>query len=176
MFDYTPPQSDYDFSSTPMPSMPGVMPVNYSPYVTAAGGAFGAASQLAAGQTSAALLRANARIAGMQATGQLQAGSEQAALYRQHLDAVLGKQAVSIGASNLTMSGSPLRSMESTSYLGAQDISRIQTNAARKAWGFDVTEQGDLAKADIASSTGKMNALGSLITTGAKAFGQWSSD
>lgn len=144
--------------------------------LTMAGGGFSAASTLLASQESARLLRTNAAIAGMQGQSENEAGAERAELYRQHLNATLGKQAAAVGGSNVTMSGSPLRSLETTAMLGAQDIGRIQTNAARKAWGFDVTEQGDLLRAKQAQSAGVFGALGGLITSGAKAYGQWSSD
>jgi hypothetical protein len=119
-------------------------------------------------------MRANAAIAGEQMQSTQEAGAEQAELYRQHLNATIGRQTAQVGGSNLTMSGSPLRSVENTAYLGAQDISRIQTNAARKAWGFQVQEEGDLFRAKQEQQAGTFNALGSLITSGSRAYGQWS--
>lgn len=151
-------------------------PFNASPYLTMAGGGLTAYSQFSAGRQTASLLRANAAIAGLQGRGEQEAGAEQAELYRQHLDATLGRQAAQIGGSNVTLSGSALRSLSTTAQLGAQDIARIQTNAARKAWGFQVTQAGDEMRADMANRQGKMAALGSLITTGAKAYGQWQTD
>ena len=178
MFDFTPQLQDVNFD--PNSVSPGPInyptPFNASPYLTTFGGGFSAASQYAAGQQSASLLRANAGIAGQQARGEQEAGAEQAELYRQHLNATLGKQAAQIGGANVTMSGSALRSLSTTSELGAQDIARIQTNAARKAWGFQVTQAGDEMRAGMASRQGTMGAIGSLITTGAKAYGQWDSD
>jgi hypothetical protein len=179
MFDFTPQLQDVsaDPSITPMPSInfPGI-----TPYVgvglTSAGGAFSALSQYQAGNQSASLLRANASIAGQQAQGEQEAGAEQAELYRQHLNARLGAQAAARGGANVTLSGSALRSLATTNELGAEDIARIQTNAARKAWGFEVTEQGDLARAQMAKSQGTSSAIGSLITTGAKAYGNWASE
>lgn len=144
-----------------------------SPYLTAAGGGFSAASSLLAANESAKLLRANASIAGMQGQSENEAGAEQAELYRQHLNATIGKQEAAVGGSNVTMSGSPLRSLETTAMLGAQDVARIQTNAARKAWGFQTTQAGDLLRAKMATATGDMNAFGGLITSGARAYGQW---
>ena len=68
-----------------------------SPYLTTAGGGFSAASSLMASQESARLLRANATIAGLQGHSQNQAGAEQAELYRQHLDATIGRQEATVG-------------------------------------------------------------------------------
>jgi hypothetical protein len=124
---FTVPMTDFEPTLTPIsfdpnslatPTVPYPKP-NLGPYLTAAGGAFDAMSQYTAGKQSAALLRANAGIAGLQAQGELQAGAEQAELYQQHLNAALGRQAANTGGSGLTTSGSPLRALESTAYLGA---------------------------------------------------------
>jgi hypothetical protein len=132
---------------------------------------FGAS--IAQGGADAALARANASIAGMQAQTEQQAGVEQADLYRTHLEQTLGKQAAQVGGANLTMSGSALRSLSTTSELGARDIAQIQLNAARKAWGYQVQEAGDHYRANMASRAGLMQGLGGLITSGARAYGQW---
>jgi hypothetical protein len=144
-----------------------------APYLTAAGGGFSAASTLMASQESARLLRTNAAISGLQAQSENQSGAESAELYRQHLNETIGKQAAAVGGSNVTMSGSPLRSLETTAMLGAQDIGRIQTNAARKAWGFQTTQAGDELRAQQATTAGESNTFGQLITSGAKAYGNW---
>jgi len=128
---------------------------------------------MAQGNSNAALARTAAQVSGMQAQSTVQAGAEQADVYRQHLNATLGKQAAQVGGANVTMSGSALRSLSTTSEIGAQDIARIQTNAARKAWGFQVDQAGDLAKAGWDQKAGIMQGLGSLITSGSRAYGQW---
>jgi hypothetical protein len=177
MFDYDPGPLNVDPNSYlgPLMTINSATPTNYGPSLTAAGGGYAAASTLLASRQSAALLRANAAIAGMQAQSESQAGAQQAELYRQHLDATLGKQEAAVGGSNVTMSGSPLRSLETTAQLGAQDISQIQANAARKAWGFRTTQQGDLINAQQTEAAGVSNTIGGLITTGARAYGQWNS-
>lgn len=149
---------------------------DYAPYLTAFGGGFAAASGLMASNSSARLMGANADIAGEQARSTNQAGAEQAEIMRQRLNQNIGRQEASVGGSGLTMSGSPLRAIENTAYFGAQDISRIQTNAARRAWGFQVTQAGDQFRQGEAQSAGTYNALGSLVTSGARAYGQWNSD
>jgi hypothetical protein len=149
-------------------------PTNYGPDITALGGGFAAASQFIAGHQSSELLRANAAIARMQATGEIQAGAEQGEMYRQHLAQRMGAQTAAVGGSGLTMSGSPLRSLEATSMIGAQDLTRIQTNAARKAWGFQTSAVGDEVRAKQASNAGTAGGLGSLITSGARAYADWS--
>jgi hypothetical protein len=175
IYDFPPTLQDLSFDSnsiTPLPvNYP--TPTNYGPGLASFGGGFKAASQLIAGQQSAALLRANAAIARTQATGESQAGAEQAEMYRQHLATMVGDQVARTGGSGLTQSGSPLRALERTQMLGAQDLQRIQTNAARKAWGYTATAAGDDARAGMASRGGAMGALGGLITTGARAYGDW---
>lgn len=147
---------------------------DYAPYLTLLGGGFSAGSSLAAGNASSALMKANASIAGLQARSTEQAGAESAEMYRQRLNQTIGRQEAQVGGSGLTMSGSPLRSIATTALLGAQDIGRIQTNAARKAWGFEVQQQGDQFRAGQDRTAGQFGALGGLITSGARAYGQWS--
>lgn len=146
---------------------------NYAPYLTLFGGTLGAASRMVAASQSAALMRANARVAGMQAQSALESGKEQADIYRQKLGQTLGAQHAAIGGANITTSGSALKSLEATSQIGAEDIARIQLDAARKAWGFNIDQQGDLLRAKEQQSAGVMSGIGDLITTGAKAYGQW---
>jgi hypothetical protein len=179
MFDFSdmqPQMLDLGMQNPVMPSVPVPGPFNAAPYLSLFGGGLSAAGSLFAGNASAKLARENAAISGEEAQSESEAGAEQAELYRQHLEATLGKQGASIGGANITTSGSALRSLENTQYLGAQDIARIQTNAARKAWGFQTQQAGDLyrAKQDIAQ--GGLGALGSLITSGARAYGQWNDD
>ena len=112
-------------------------------------------------------------MAGFQARSEQEMGAEQAALYRTHLEQTLGKQRAQVGGANVTMSGSALRSIETTAQLGAQDIERIRTNAARKAWGYETTQAGELAYAPWQQRAGLYQGLGSLITSGARAQGQW---
>ena len=149
---------------------------DYAPYLSLFGGGFSAASNMLASTQSAKLMQDNAAIAGEQARSTVDTGAQTAELYRQHLNATIGKQEAQVGGSGLTMSGSPLRSIENTAYLGAQDIGRIQANAARKAWGFEVQQQGDQFRANQDKTAGVMNSFGSLITSGARAYGQWSAD
>jgi hypothetical protein len=146
---------------------------NWAPYLTLLGGGMQFGASMAAGGANAALARANAAVAGQQARGEQQMGAEQAELYRQHLNSTLGKQAAQIGGANVTLSGSALRSLSTTAELGAQDIARIQTNAARKAWGYGVQQAGDLARAGWDQKAGLYQGLGSLITSGSRAAGQW---
>lgn len=158
MFDFTNSQGNTD----------------YSPYLSLFGGGFSAASQMMAASQSADLMRANAGIAGQQAASAQEAGAEHAEMFRQNLQQKIGLQTAQVGGSGVTMSGSPLRAIENTAMFGAQDISRIQANAARKSWGFATNQESDLLRAQQDQSTGTYNALGSLITSGARAYGNWS--
>lgn len=147
---------------------------DYGPYLTLLGGGWQFGSAMAQGNASAALTRTRAVMAGMQGRSELEMGAEQAELYRQHLNQTLGKQTAQVGGSGVTMSGSALRSLETTSELGARDIAQIQLNAARKAWGYQTTQAGEEALAGYQQRAGLMSGLGGLITSGARAYGQYS--
>lgn len=149
---------------------------NYAPFLTMLGGGMSAVGTLNSASTNAMLMRANAAVAGMQAQSTQQQGAAHAELYRQQLEQRLGKQAAFIGGSNVTTSGSALRALSGTAEVGAQDIGRIQVAAAQKAWGFQVSQEGDLARADAESKAGTANAIGGLITSGARAYGQWDTE
>jgi hypothetical protein len=149
---------------------------DYAPYLTLAGGGMSAMSQLIAGSQTASLLRANANVAGLQSQSTIQAGAQNAEIMRQRLNQTLGRQQAQIGGAGLTQSGSALRALQNTAMFGAEDIQRTQLDAARKAWGFSVSQQGDLQRAGLAQSQGQFGAIGSLITSGARAYGQWSQD
>jgi hypothetical protein len=149
---------------------------DYATYLSLLGGGLSSMSQLIAGSQTASLLRANANVAGLQAQSTIQAGSQNAEIMRQRLNQTLGRQQAQIGGAGLTQSGSALRALQNTAMFGAQDIQRTQLDAARKAWGFQVSAIGDEQRATLASNQGKFGALGSLITSGARAYGQWSQD
>jgi hypothetical protein len=146
---------------------------DYAPFMQLLGGGISAGADLTAGSQSASLLRANAAVAGLQAQSTLQSGAQNAEVFRQRLDQTLGKQQAQIGGAGLTQSGSALRSLENTASFGAQDIQRTQLDAARKAWGFQVSGIGDEERANMAQAGGRFGAIGSLITSGAKAYGNW---
>lgn len=144
-----------------------------APYLSLMGGGMQFGASLANGNANAALARANAGIASTQAQMEQQTGSQQAEMYRQHLNQTIGKQQAAVGGANVTMSGSALKSVATTSELGARDIAQLQLNAARKAWGYQTQAVGDTARAGWEQKAGLMQGMGSLITSGARAYGQW---
>lgn len=151
-------------------------PTNYAPYLTLLSGGMAAGADFSSGSQTSALMKANAAVAGLQAKSAVQSGAENAEMMRQRLAQTLGKQQAQVGGAGLTRSGSALRSIETTAEFGARDIAQTQLNAARKSWGFSVDQTGDLAKASMDQSASNFQGVGALITTGAKAFGQWSAD
>lgn len=171
---------DWDDSFDPDTALPPtvaqIQPGGFSApgMLTAAGGAFDTTAVYLAHIGSAKLAKQNAAIAGAQAQSEAQTGADQAEVYRQHLNATLGKEEAQIGASGVRLSGSPLRALANTASIGSQDLSRIQLNSMRKTWGFEVQQAGDLYKARQDAGAATASALGGLITTGAKAYGQWS--
>lgn len=147
---------------------------DWAPYLTLMGGGMQFGASLAQGNANAALSTARGAMSGMQARSEVEAGAEQAELYRTKLEQTVGRQTAQVGGSGAAMSGSALRSLETTSELGARDIAQIQLNSARKAWGFETTQAGDLALAGYQKQAGLAQGLGGLITSGARAYGQWS--
>lgn len=133
-----------------------------------------AASQYNAGQATASLQRANTQIAQYSASGEAQAGAEQASIYRQHVNRVIGSEQAATGASGVASYGSNLAVQQSTAMIGAQDLERIRVNAQRKAWGFEVQGAGDELRGKLAAGAGTMGALSTLVTSGAAAYGDWS--
>ena len=166
----------YDPDSAMTPSEPEIAggPNYGSMGLSAAGSLASTTSKYLAQTASAKLMKQNAAIAGAQAQSEAAAGADQAEVYRQHLDATLGKQRAQIGGSNVTVSGSPLRALANTASIGSQDISRMQLNSMRKTWGFEVQQAGDLYRAKEDQNSADSALVGGLITTGARAYGQWS--
>lgn len=149
---------------------------NFGQGLTAAGGGFTAMSQYNAGQATAMLQRANAGIAGAQAQSELQAGAENIGVKQQQVQRQIGAQQAATGASGIASYGSPLKVQEDTAMLGAQDVERMRINSLRKAWGFSVQQTGDQLRSELASKQGDASAVGTLITSGARAFGRYNPD
>lgn len=125
--------------------------------VGAAAGAYSAAAQADAQKKSldyqAQVAANNAKIAAWQRSDQLQQGEVEAHAAMQKQGALLSAQRASLAANGVdaTDSGSALDLLASTKFLGAQDVNTIQSNAARKAWGYDVVGSNDNASSTLDS-------------------------
>ncbi len=140
--------------------------------LTGAGALLQGASQFEAGETRANLFRANAGIAGAQSLSEIQAGNYNANNILLKGQALEGQQRANVGANNLQQAGTPAQVIASTAEINEMDALQTRNNAMRRAWGFQVQETSDNAQAGLAKSSGDLNALGSIIGGGAKAYGQ----
>lgn len=93
----------------------------------------------------------------------------------------IGAEKAGQGASGLDVnSGSPAAVRESQQEIGTYDESLIRSNAARKAYGFDVeamqdTAQGQLYRtaADTSKTTGEIGAISSILGGVASVSSKW---
>lgn len=85
----------------------------------------------------------------------------------------MGRQRATIGANNVTQSGSPLRLLEDSASLGEEDVQQIRQNAANEAWGYRVGADQAGIRARQARQAGTYSAAGTLLGGGADAYGKW---
>jgi hypothetical protein len=99
----------------------------------------------------------NAAALELQATDAIAQGKQQETIFRQQLKQTIGSQRASFAAQGIDVSsGSAEDVQESTAYQGELDALQIRTNAAREAWGYTVTAQGETLQAQ---NTRKLGAL-----------------
>lgn len=155
---------------------------------TVAGGAISAAGALASGASQQAMYGYQAGVARLNQSVALQnadyantvGGSE---AYKSGLQtaAIVGKQKADQGASGVDVnSGSAAGIRDTTTSLGQLDQSNIRTNAARKAYGFEVeaatkgTEAGaDIVAGDEAGKAATLNASSSILSTVGSVSSKW---
>lgn len=140
--------------------------------LTVAGGVTGAYGQYQAGQHNQKLMDANAQIADWQAQDALDRGKDEAAKHRSAVRRMVGSQRARLAAQGIDIeSGSALDLQLDTARLGELDALTIENNAAREAWGYRVQAQDYRTRGAIARYEGKQAAVGTLLTTGGKAYG-----
>jgi hypothetical protein len=96
----------------------------------------------------------------------------------------LGTQKAVLGASGVDIeSGSAREVVASQNELARLDALTVQSNAERKAWGFDVEASNQKAQAGLyrmqaknAKEAGMLNAFSSLLGGFGKVAGKWGSD
>lgn len=139
------------------------------------GGGVSAYSQYQQGKYQNQVAKNNATVAGIKAQNELRSGAAEDQQQRWKIRALMGKQSSAIGANNVVGStGTALEMLGETAMFGEVDLNTIRNNAARRAWGYDVEKSNSLAEGKLAKYGGKMGAFGTLLSTGAQAFGQWS--
>lgn len=137
------------------------------------GGLIDAGSKRKQGAQDKETAEANQRLANYQADDALNRGSIEEQQYRRQIAAKIGSQRNTIGTRNVEARGSALRLLEDTAMLGEEDATTIRNNAAREAWGYrnQASEASRWGKSQVSNANAA--SVGSLLTTGAQAYGQW---
>lgn len=131
------------------------------------------ASQLAAGKQAAADAETNRRIAMAQADDALLRGTKEETRYRRMIAQVVGRQRAEFGNRNVAVSGTALDILADTAKIGAEDLATIRSNAARTAWGYRNQANEASRWGDAARTNAFGQAAGTLLTSGAQAYGSW---
>lgn len=140
--------------------------------VTAGAGLLKGVSEYEAGQTRGKLLRSNAGVAVAQSQSELEAGAYNESAVRLRGTAVQGQQVAQTGANNLQQAGTPNQVISSTAAITEMDALQTRNNAMRKAWGYQVQQVSDTFQSKQASKAGDFDAVGTILSGGAKGFGQ----
>jgi len=139
-------------------------------------------AQADAANYQAQVARNNEIIALQQAAYTRQEGANQA--HQQDLKArqTIGSQKAILGASGVDVeTGSPLAIQQSQAELARLDTLTVQSNAERKAWGFDVEATNQKAQAGLyrmqaqnAKKAAALSAFSSILGGFGKFAGKWS--
>lgn len=149
-----------------------------SPSLAIAGASMAGAGISAAGQYQAS--KFNEQMAERQAAMQeeaaqdaLERGEEQADRQRERTGDLIGEQRAALGASGVQMdSGSALRLQTDSRYQGELDALTIEENAQRQAMGMSRQADQTRIQGEMQGRRGRIGAGSSLLTGGARAFGQ----
>lgn len=142
--------------------------------LTVAGGGMTAYGQYESGRANERLMKQNARVAEWQAEDALERGRRAEGRSRVDVRRTIGAQRAGLAASGVDISDADSSAMDlfaDTARLGELDALTIRNNAAREAWGYK-TQAADLrARGSIARAEGTYGAVGTLLSTGGKAYG-----
>lgn len=137
-----------------------------------AGTAISAVGAISSGRANADAARYNAQIAQQNAGIALQQGEadviQQGKLNYRRLSGIKA----AVGASGLTMEGSPLDVLESSAAEAELDTQNIRYNASLKALGFNTSAGMDRSRAANAEREGLYRAAATSILGGAQAYGR----
>lgn len=112
----------------------------------------------------AAADRQNAALANQQAADVLQLGAWQAGRIRQRASMMQATQRASYAASGVDEQvGSAADVQAATAGQGSLDALMAENNAAREAWGHQVTAQQYLAQATATESSGRLEQIGTYL-------------
>lgn len=136
-----------------------------------AGGGLGAVGALKSGNNAFAAGNYNAAAAEAEALDALKRGSGEERRYSRDLAQLTGEQRAEAGARNVTRSGTALDIVEDTSAIGEEDLMMIRNNAAREAFGLRSQASEMRRQGRGARRQSRMAAGGTVLTSGARAYG-----
>ena len=143
----------------------------FLPAMQIAGTVISVVGALSQGQAQADASRYNQAQAQRNATVATQQGAADEARQRRKNAAQMGSLRAGIGASGVTIDGSPLDFLEAIATEGELHAQEIRYGAQLKAMGLRETASLDGAAADNALTAGRFKASGELLAGGAKGYG-----
>jgi hypothetical protein len=149
-------------------------PITAIAVTTAVAGGIQAYGQYQAGKDQQRIENMNARLLDEQALDAQRRGDIEEQEHRNKVRAMLGAQRAAFGANNVVSnSGSPLALQLDTTRFGELDALTIRNNAAREAYGYRSEAKIGRARGKAAKKSGTMGALGTVLGSGAQAYGIW---
>lgn len=149
--------------------------VAYIPQIIAAVGAgVGAYAQIRSAEDAKRIEQQNAYNLEAAADDAMRRGHIEEEQHRMRVRAMLGAQRARFSANNVDVNtGSPLGLLAETAQLGELDALTIRNNAAREAMGY--RQEGTYARARgrATRSSGRLEGAGTLLASGANAYGMW---
>lgn len=134
----------------------------------------GGYSAVAAGENAEETADFNAEMQKRTADDALQRGSIDAADKRQETRQMIARQHAAQAASGFdTTQGTAGLIMDETAGMGELDALKILNNAQRQASGLKASAELEMFKGNAASSAGKMNAAGSVISSASTVVGYY---
>ena len=142
--------------------------------MTAVAGAYSANSQRQAGRANAAIANQNAATATAEQQSSYEGGAARQVQYGDKLKQLQGRALAAAGAGGVDPTkGSPLDVMVQSEKFGQEDIQTIRQNAALTAFGFGAQAINFRNQGALDSFEGGQQAIGTLLTTGAQAYGTY---
>lgn len=150
--------------------------------ISAVGSIMSGNAQAAAYQYQAGVAQINKQIADQNADYARYAGEVEAQQGGMKTRALLGTTVAQQGAGGLAIgSGSQGRVTDSIREVGAEDVGIIRSNAAKRAYGYEVEAAGQQAQigldqmaASQAKTAGYINAFSSILGAGGSVASKWS--
>lgn len=135
-------------------------------------GGLTAYGQQQSGRANQRLANQNGELAEAQAEDALVRGEQDATRRRIKTESQIGSQRARLAAQGVDVNvGSAAEVQAETAALSELDVVTIRNNAAREAWGYRTQASDYRARGQIARMEGTYDALGTLLTTGARAGG-----